>query len=122
MPSVERFPLRGEIWFAQLPTDPPEKGRRPVVIVSVDARNRHESADTVLVVPLTTRIHKDVPTHVHLSAGETGLQSVSAARGEDVTVIRKQNLVQSRGRLRRLSNTRVCELAHKVLIATGCAP
>lgn len=114
--------MRGEIWFAQLPTDPPEKGRRPVVIVSLDARNRHEGADTVLVVPLTTRIHKDVPTHLYLSPGETGLQSESAARGEDITVIRKQNLVESRGRLRRLSNTRICELAQKVLIATGCAP
>jgi mRNA-degrading endonuclease toxin of MazEF toxin-antitoxin module len=92
------------------------------VIVSLDARNRHEHADTVLVVPLTTSVHKDVPTHVHLSAGETGLQSDCAARGEDITVVRKRSLVESRGQLRRLSNTRVCDLAHKVLIATGCAP
>jgi hypothetical protein len=33
VPST-RSPLRGEIWFAQLPSDPPEKGRRPVVVVS----------------------------------------------------------------------------------------
>src|SRR5580693_6701223 len=105
MPSTSRNPLRGEIWFVQLPVDPPEKGRRPVIIVSVDARNRHERADTVLVIPLTTSIHKDVPTHVHLTAGETGLQSDSAARAEDITVVRKQILVQSRGPLRRLSNT-----------------
>jgi mRNA interferase MazF len=120
MPSIKRSPLRGEIWFAQLPVDPPQKGRRPVVVVSLDARNRHERADTVLVVPLTTSVHKDVPTHVYLSAGETGLQSDSAARGEDITVLRKQSLVESRSSLRRLSDTRVCELAHKVLIATGC--
>lgn len=116
------MPLRGEIWFAQLPADPPEKGRRPVVVVSLDARNRHERADTVLVVPLTTSIHKDAPTHVYLPAGETGLQSDSAARAEDITVVRKQHLLESRSRLRRLTDQRICELADKVLIATGCAP
>jgi mRNA-degrading endonuclease toxin of MazEF toxin-antitoxin module len=121
VPST-RLPLRGEIWFAQLPSDPPEKGRRPVVVVSVDVRNRHERANTILVVPLTTSIHKGAITHVYLSAGETGLQSDSAARGEDITVVRKQILVESRAPLRRLSNSRICELAHKVLIATGCAP
>ena len=93
-----------------------------MVIVSLDARNRHARADTVLVVPLTTSIHKDVPTHVYLPAGETGLGSDSAARAEDITVVRKQNLSESRSRLRRLSERRICELARKVLIATGCAP
>jgi len=84
-----KSPLRGEIWFVQLHVDPPEKGRRPVVIVSLDARNRHERADTVLVIPLTTSIHKDFPTHVFLPAAETGLQADSAARAEDITVVRK---------------------------------
>jgi mRNA-degrading endonuclease toxin of MazEF toxin-antitoxin module len=117
-----RSPLRGEIWFAQLPSDPPEKGRRPVVIVSLNARNRHERADTVLVVPLTTSVHKDAPTHVHFAAGETGLPADSAARAEDITVLRKRSLVEPRTGLRRLGDKRICELANKVLIATGCAP
>jgi mRNA interferase MazF len=118
--SPGRVPLRGEIWFVQLPVDPPEKGRRPVVIVSIDARNRHQRADTVLVIPLTTSIHKDVPTHVLLSAGETGLSADSAARAEDVTVVRKGSLLAPRNLLRRLSDERVCELAIKVRIAMGC--
>jgi len=122
MPSTANNPLRGEIWFVQLPVDPPEKGRRPVIIVSIDARNRHERADTVLVVPLTTSIHKDVPTHVFLPAGETGLQSDSAARAEDVTVIRKGSLIEPRTRLRQLADKRICELASKVSIAMGCRP
>lgn len=116
-----RGPLRGEIWFVQLHVDPPGKGRRPVVIVSLDARNRHERADTVLAVPLTTSIHKEVPTHVFLPAGETGLAADSAARAEDITVIRKQSLVEAKGRLRRLSDRRVCEIADKILVAMGCA-
>ena len=122
MPSISRSPLRGEIWFVQLPVDPPQKGRRPVVIVSLDARNRHERADTVLAVPLTTSIHKDIPTHLFLSAGETGLQSDSAARAEDVTVIRKVSLIEPRSQLRKLSDKRICELAGKLSVAVGCAP
>jgi mRNA-degrading endonuclease toxin of MazEF toxin-antitoxin module len=92
-----------------------------VVIVSLDARNRHERADTVLVAPLTTSIHKNAPTHVFLPAGETGLQTDSAARAEDITVVRKQSLIEPRGRLRQLGGNRVCELAAKVSIAMGCA-
>ena len=90
-----------------------------MVIVSLDARNRHERADTVLVVPLTTSIHKDAPTHLLLPAGETGLQSDSAARAEDVTVVRKQSLTEPHSRLRQLSDKRMCELASKVMIAIG---
>src|ERR1700688_4808795 len=114
-------PLRGEIWFVQLPADPPEKGRRPVVIVSLDARNRHERADTVLVIPLSTSIHKaDHPTHLFLAAGETGLSEDSIARAEDVTVVRKVDLVEPRSGLRNLSHRRICELSEMVKIAMGC--
>jgi mRNA interferase MazF len=120
MPSVSRAPLRGEIWFVQFPTDPPGKGRRPVVIVSLDARNRHERADTILAVPLTTSIHTEAPTHLFLPAGETGLPADSAARAEDIAVIRKQSLVEPGGQLRRLSDRRICELADKVSLAMGC--
>lgn len=93
-----------------------------MIVVSLDARNRHERADTVLVVPLTTRVHKDVPTHVFLPAGETGLQADSAARAEDVTALRKANLIEPRSRLRKLSDQRICELARKVSVAMGCTP
>lgn len=90
------------------------------MVVSLDARNRHERADTVLAVPLTTSIHKEAPTHVFLPAGETGLPADSAARAEDITVIRKQSLVEPGGRLRKLSDRRICELAGMVSAAMGC--
>jgi len=120
LPLPSKIALRGEIWFVKLYVDPPDKGLRPVVIVSLDARNRHERADTVLAVPLTTSVHKDVPTHVYLAAGETGLQSDSAARAEDITTIRKSNLVAPSVRLRQLSDKRICELAAKLNLAMGC--
>jgi hypothetical protein len=59
---------------------------------------------------------------VFLSAGETGLQSDSAARAEDVTVLRKASLVEPGSQLRKLSDTRICELASKVSISMGCLP
>jgi len=121
MATVKNTPNRGQIWFVQLPPDPPEKGRRPVVIVSLDARNRHERADTVLVIPLSTSIHKaDHPTHLFLAAGESGLSEDSIAQAEDITVIRKVHLIEPRSRLRPLSHRRVCELAEMVKIAMGC--
>jgi mRNA-degrading endonuclease toxin of MazEF toxin-antitoxin module len=121
MTPAVKPPLRGEIWFVQLPVDPPEKGRRPVVIVSLDARNRHERADTILVIPLSTSIHKaDHPTHLFLSAGETGLSEDSIARVEDVTVVRKTHLVAPRTSLRNMTHRRICELSEMVKIAMGC--
>jgi mRNA interferase MazF len=119
---TQRVPLRGEIWFVQFDVDPPGKGRRPVVIVSTDARNRHERADTVLVVPLTTSVQKVIPTHVYLTAAETGLSEDSAARAEDISVVRKQSLVEPRHGLRQISEKRICEIAAKVRIAAGCPP
>jgi mRNA interferase MazF len=116
----DRKPSRGEIWFVQFHTDPPGKGKRPVVIVSLDTRNHHKNANTVLVVPLTTIIHKTSPTHVFLAAGETGLPSDSAARAEDVSTVSKESLAEPRGQLRRLSDRRICELAAKVAFAMGC--
>jgi mRNA-degrading endonuclease toxin of MazEF toxin-antitoxin module len=116
----QKSPLRGEIWFVELPTDPPGKGRRPVVIVSSDGRNKNPKAETVLVAPLTTSIHKNVLTHIYLLPGETGLLEPSSVRGEDVTVVRKSALQEPRNSLRTLSHSRVCQIADAVRIAMAC--
>jgi mRNA-degrading endonuclease toxin of MazEF toxin-antitoxin module len=121
-PQAKRIPLRGEIWWVQLATDPPENGRRPVLVVSSDGRNRHERATTVLVVPLSTSIHKDSPTHTLLQPGETGLAEACVAQSENVTVVRKETLIEHRERLRTLAHAKVCEIADKVKIAMGCLP
>lgn len=115
----KRLPLRGEIWFVDLPTDPTGKGRRPVVIISLNERNKHPRADTVLIAPLTTTI-KEVPTHIYLPPGETGLPEPSAIRAEDITVVRKTCLTEPRSALRTLSHTRICQIAEKARIAMGC--
>src|ERR1022692_3993191 len=74
---MKRMPLRGEIWYVKLPTDPSDKAPRPVIVVSMDARNRHPAASTVLVAPLTGSVEKDFETHIKLSPGETGLHPSS---------------------------------------------
>jgi len=116
---MKRIPLRGEIWYVKLPTDPPEKAARPVIIVSLDARNRHPGASTVLVAPLTGSVEKDFETHIQLLPGETGLHA-SSIRCEDLTVVKKEFLVEPKFPLRTLSSTRVCQIADRVRIAMGC--
>jgi len=118
---VNSPPVRGQILFVSLPQDPQGKAARPAIVVSLDARNRHPRADSVLVVPLSTSIHKaNYPAHVLLTAGETGLREDSIARAEDITVVRKAALAEPRSPLRTVSNRRICELADKVRIALGC--
>ena len=112
-------PRRGEIWFTRLPSDPPGKGARPVVVVSTDDRNTHPRADTVLVVPLSTSVSKNVPTHILLNPGETGLEQ-SVLKAQDIAVIPKRALLAPRQRLRTLSNHRICELVEKIRYAMGC--
>jgi mRNA-degrading endonuclease toxin of MazEF toxin-antitoxin module len=90
-----------------------------VVVVSRNERNTHPKANTVLVVPFSTSTIKNVATHVYLTPGETGLEA-SVLKAEDITVVRKETLIEPRTKLRSLSDTRICELASKVKIAMHC--
>jgi mRNA-degrading endonuclease toxin of MazEF toxin-antitoxin module len=91
MPPGQRFPQRGEIWWTNFHTDP-DKGRRPVIFVSPNARNQHERATTVLVVPLSTSIHKLGPAHMLLHARETGLRMDYAAQADNIAAVLRANL------------------------------
>ncbi len=114
----QRTPSRGEIWFVQMHTDPPEKGRRPVVVVSLESRNLNPRASTVLVVPLSTTPAR-APSHVELPPGETGLSEPSVARPEDISCVPKAWLVEPRASLRRLSERRLKQIAGGVQLALG---
>ena len=120
MATAQRFPQRGEIWWTNFHTDPPDKGRRPVIIVSPDARNRHERAITVLVIPLSTSIHKLGPAHMLLPAGETGLRMDCAAQADNIAVVVRANLREPEPGQRMLSHTKICKLASLVKLAMGC--
>jgi len=120
MATAQRFPQRGEIWWTNFHTDPPDKGRRPVIIVSPDARNRHERATTVLVIPLSTSIHKLGPAHMLLQAGETGLRMDCAAQADNIAVVVRANLREPEAGQRMLSHRKICKLASLVKLAMGC--
>jgi mRNA-degrading endonuclease toxin of MazEF toxin-antitoxin module len=77
----------------------------------------------VLVVPLSTSVHKDeIPTHLVLQPGQTGLRERVIAKAEDVSVVWKGELDAARERLRTLSSSQICDLARKVELAMGCSP
>jgi mRNA-degrading endonuclease toxin of MazEF toxin-antitoxin module len=116
---MKRTPLRGEIWYVKLPTDPTDKPPRPVVIVSINQRNSHPRASTVLVVPLTGSVEKGLISHIPLSPGETGLHP-SCLRCEDITTVFREALIEPKQQLRTLSHTRICQIADGVRTAMGC--
>jgi mRNA-degrading endonuclease toxin of MazEF toxin-antitoxin module len=119
-PSPARFPLQGEIWWTHFPTDPPDKGRRPVIIVSVDGRNCQPRANTVLVIPLSTSIQKFRPADLLLRAGETGLREDSVAQADNISTVRKDQLVEPGAGQRALTHSQVCRLAGLVRVGMGC--
>jgi mRNA interferase MazF len=119
-PKSTRSPQRGEIWFVKLPPDPPDKNERPVVIVSIEARNAHERATTVLIVPLSTTPPR-LPTHIALAPAETGLAEPSTVQAENITTVRKASLHEPKQKLRRLSEGAIERIARGVQMAMGIA-
>jgi len=81
---------------------------RPLVIVPANVRNNHPRATSVLVIPLSTTIHKsEVPTHLSLEPGQPGLSQRVLAKAEDISLVRKSSLQPPRHRLGNLSATRL---------------
>lgn len=118
--NQSRQPQRGEIWWLKLHVDPLDKGPRPVIVISQNGRNLSPKANTVLVVPMTTTPPR-ASTHVLLSPGETGLE-ISSAKAEDITVVRKESLVEPRAQLRRIGEARLQQIVRAVMIAIGAHP
>jgi mRNA-degrading endonuclease toxin of MazEF toxin-antitoxin module len=111
-------PRQGEIWCVRLPTDPANFTGRPVVIVSSNARNMNDRANTVLVVPLSTTLRDPLPpTNLRLSPGETGLREKSELQAGNITTIRKTQLRAPREKLRQLSHVTVRRIAARVAMA-----
>jgi mRNA-degrading endonuclease toxin of MazEF toxin-antitoxin module len=120
MPPSIRLPKRGEIWWTNFPADPPDKGKRPVIIVSPDGRNQHPRATSVLVIPLSTSIRRMGVAHMLLRVGETGLAADSAAQVDSISAVRRDTLSEPRPAQRTLTNTKICQLAALARIAMGC--
>jgi mRNA interferase MazF len=93
---------RGEVWLVDdggTPEDgeavQQEKERHVAVVVSADALGE-SAAGVVLVVPTTAR-PRDIPSHVAIEPGRSGLASVAYARCEDLRSVPEERLTRRVG-------------------------
>jgi mRNA-degrading endonuclease toxin of MazEF toxin-antitoxin module len=89
--------------------------RRPVLVVSIDARN--ERASDVIVVPCST-VMRDAPTHVRLRRGEGGVPDACLLKCEQVTTLAKVD-VDPVALGPALSPARMIEVERALLRAVG---
>ena len=107
---MSSLPSRGEVWWCE----PPEIGRRPVVILSRDAaipRLRR-----ALVAPCTTMI-RGLPSEVVLEPGDDPVPRRSAVNLDSVESVGVGVLVE---RLGRLSDTRMRDICAALEVAVDC--
>ena len=103
-------PRRGELWWCE----PPEIGRRPVVVLSRDAaipRLRR-----ALIAPCTTTI-RDLPSEVVLEPGDDPIGRRSAVSLDSVESVSIAVLVERMGTL---SGSRMQEVCAALEVATDC--
>jgi mRNA interferase MazF len=104
------LPQRGELWWCE----PPEIGRRPVVVLSRDAaipRLRR-----VLVAPCTTTI-RGLASEVLLEPGDDPVLRATAVNLDSVESVSVGLLVE---RLGRLSDARMHDICTALAVATDC--
>jgi len=88
---------RGEIWLVDFgnPVGHEQGCRRPAVIVSADRMNTSR-AGLVIVVPVT-RTRRDLPSHIEIEAGGSGLRETGYAKCEDVKSVSHERLAHRIG-------------------------
>ena len=103
-------PLRGEVWWCE----PPQIGRRPVVVLSRDAaipRLRR-----ALVAPCTTTI-RGLSSEVVLEPDEDPVPRISAVNLDSVESVSIGMLVE---RIGRLSDDRMRQICVALEVAVDC--
>jgi mRNA interferase MazF len=107
---VSGLPLRGEVWWCE----PPDIGRRPVVVLSRDpAIPRLRRA---LVAPCTTTV-RGLPSEVVLDPGDDPVPKRSAVNLDSVESVSIGVLVE---RLGRLSDARMRQVCAALAVAVAC--
>ncbi len=110
------FPKRGQIWFVSLdPVVGHEMGKeRPALVVSNDRNNLF--ADTVTVLPITSKTEKIYPFEVFLSKEETNLPKDSKVKCNQIRTVDKKRLAKFVGNL---SSERLKDIERALLIHLG---
>jgi len=111
------FPQQGAIYLAKALKQAGDTKKRPVLIVSVDIRNRY--ASTVLVVPFSSDIAASAgnPCRVLIPAGTGGLEKDSVTMGDLITTVQKSYL--ERGPYGSIDNQLLQQVLEGVKIAVG---
>ena len=104
------MPMRGELWWCE----PPEIGRRPVVVLSRDAAIPR--LGRALVAPCTTTV-RGLPSEVLLEPGKDPIPRRSAVNLDSVGSVSLGLLVE---RIGRLSDTRMGQICSALEIAVEC--
>lgn len=107
---MKDHPRRGEVWWCE----PPEIGRRPVVVLSRDAAIPR--LGRALVAPCTTTI-RGLPSEVVLEPGEDPIPLLSAVNLDSVESVSTSVLVE---RLGTLKDERMQEVCAALAVATDC--
>ena len=96
--ALQDYILRGQIYLANLdPTIGSEQsGIRPVLIVQNDVGNRH--SPTTIVVPITSRPKKSLPTHL-LLLSQPSIETGSVLLLEQIRTLDKSRLGKLLGKL-----------------------
>ncbi len=104
------MPARGDLWWCE----PPEIGRRPVVILSRDAAIPR--LGRALVAPCTTTI-RGLPSEVVLDPGEDPVGRRSAVNLDSLESVSLGVLVE---RIGRLSDIRMRQVCAALEVAVDC--
>jgi mRNA interferase MazF len=90
---------RGDVWLVDFgdPLGHEQAGRRPAVVISADPLNESRSG-VLMVVPCTT-VRRELPSHVEVDPGESGLDEVTYAKCEDLKSISERRLITRLGRV-----------------------
>ena len=92
-------PRRGEIWLVDFgePVGREQSGRRPAVVVSADALNEGP-AGVAIVVPCTTT-HRNLPSHIEIDPEDSGLDTMSYAKCEDLKSVSERRMIARVGQV-----------------------
>jgi mRNA-degrading endonuclease toxin of MazEF toxin-antitoxin module len=104
----------------KLPSEPPDKGVRLVIVVSSNAQNHHPRASTVVAVPIGTTLRQN--SCLQLTPGQTGLAATSEVWANAIATVAKKDLKQPRNPLRTLSRETVIKILRCVVRAMGVLP